>query len=190
MNIVEAQCTANPPMIRNRFVVECADTQTLKSDDLAGCATSTRCSTPSASRREASRPPSGRPPSPLAPCSPGRARRQPRSTWRSTPRRRRAREARGARRAAPHRGVLDRHVEVLEALADSLPALTDASRRSASSSRRRSRRGARRGGRARGQCASPSSSAAASAPSTPRAGQPRRRAAGAYATTVSARGRI
>jgi GTP pyrophosphokinase len=30
MNIVEAQCTANPPMIRNRFVVECADTQTLK----------------------------------------------------------------------------------------------------------------------------------------------------------------
>ena len=31
MNIVEAQCTANPPMIRNRFVVECADTQTLKS---------------------------------------------------------------------------------------------------------------------------------------------------------------
>jgi guanosine-3',5'-bis(diphosphate) 3'-pyrophosphohydrolase len=29
MNIVEAQCTANPPMIRNRFVVECADTQTL-----------------------------------------------------------------------------------------------------------------------------------------------------------------
>src|ERR1700690_1435571 len=30
MNIVEAQCTAHPPMIRNRFVVECADTQTLK----------------------------------------------------------------------------------------------------------------------------------------------------------------
>jgi GTP diphosphokinase / guanosine-3',5'-bis(diphosphate) 3'-diphosphatase len=30
MNIVEAQCTANPPMIRNRFVVECVDTQTLK----------------------------------------------------------------------------------------------------------------------------------------------------------------
>jgi guanosine-3',5'-bis(diphosphate) 3'-pyrophosphohydrolase len=30
MNIVEAQCTANPPMIRNRFVVECADTQSLK----------------------------------------------------------------------------------------------------------------------------------------------------------------
>jgi len=30
MNIVEAQCTANPPMIRNRFVVECADTQMLK----------------------------------------------------------------------------------------------------------------------------------------------------------------
>ncbi|MGA2470965.1 MAG: bifunctional (p)ppGpp synthetase/guanosine-3',5'-bis(diphosphate) 3'-pyrophosphohydrolase [Solirubrobacteraceae bacterium] len=30
MNIVEAQCMANPPMIRNRFVVECADTQTLK----------------------------------------------------------------------------------------------------------------------------------------------------------------
>jgi len=30
MNIVEAQCTANPPMIRNRFVVECPDTQTLK----------------------------------------------------------------------------------------------------------------------------------------------------------------
>jgi GTP pyrophosphokinase len=30
MNIVEAQCTANPPMIRNRFVVECADTQALK----------------------------------------------------------------------------------------------------------------------------------------------------------------
>ena len=30
MNIVEATCTANPPMIRNRFVVECADTQTLK----------------------------------------------------------------------------------------------------------------------------------------------------------------
>ncbi|MGD0196504.1 MAG: bifunctional (p)ppGpp synthetase/guanosine-3',5'-bis(diphosphate) 3'-pyrophosphohydrolase [Solirubrobacteraceae bacterium] len=30
MNIAEAQCTANPPMIRNRFVVECADTQTLK----------------------------------------------------------------------------------------------------------------------------------------------------------------
>jgi GTP pyrophosphokinase len=30
MNIVEAQCTANPPMIRNRFVVECPDTQALK----------------------------------------------------------------------------------------------------------------------------------------------------------------
>jgi GTP pyrophosphokinase len=30
MNIIEAQCTANPPMIRNRFVVECADTQSLK----------------------------------------------------------------------------------------------------------------------------------------------------------------
>ncbi len=30
MNIIEAQCTANPPMIRNRFVVECPDTQTLK----------------------------------------------------------------------------------------------------------------------------------------------------------------
>ena len=30
MNIVEATCTANPQMIRNRFVVECADTQTLK----------------------------------------------------------------------------------------------------------------------------------------------------------------
>jgi guanosine-3',5'-bis(diphosphate) 3'-pyrophosphohydrolase len=30
MNIVEATCTANPPMIRNRFVVECADTQALK----------------------------------------------------------------------------------------------------------------------------------------------------------------
>jgi len=30
MNIVEATCTAKPPMIRNRFVVECADTQTLK----------------------------------------------------------------------------------------------------------------------------------------------------------------
>jgi GTP pyrophosphokinase len=30
MNIVEAQCTASPPMIRNRFVVECPDTQTLK----------------------------------------------------------------------------------------------------------------------------------------------------------------
>jgi GTP diphosphokinase / guanosine-3',5'-bis(diphosphate) 3'-diphosphatase len=30
MNIVEAQCTAAPPMIRNRFLVECPDTQTLK----------------------------------------------------------------------------------------------------------------------------------------------------------------
>src|SRR5580700_9096429 len=31
MNIVEAQCTANPPMIRNRFLIEVADTHTLKS---------------------------------------------------------------------------------------------------------------------------------------------------------------
>jgi GTP pyrophosphokinase len=29
INIVEARCTSNPPMIRNRFVVEVADTKTL-----------------------------------------------------------------------------------------------------------------------------------------------------------------
>jgi guanosine-3',5'-bis(diphosphate) 3'-pyrophosphohydrolase len=31
INIVEARCTSNPPMIRNRFVVEVADTKTLDS---------------------------------------------------------------------------------------------------------------------------------------------------------------
>ena len=35
MNIVEAQCTANPPMIRNRFVVECADTQYARSQTIS-----------------------------------------------------------------------------------------------------------------------------------------------------------
>jgi GTP pyrophosphokinase len=30
MNIIEARCTAHPPMVRNRFVVEVPDTQTLK----------------------------------------------------------------------------------------------------------------------------------------------------------------
>ncbi len=30
VNIVEARCLANPPMVRNRFVIEVADTQTLK----------------------------------------------------------------------------------------------------------------------------------------------------------------
>ncbi len=31
INIVEARCTSTPPMIKNRFVVEVADTKTLDS---------------------------------------------------------------------------------------------------------------------------------------------------------------
>ena len=30
INIVEARCLANPPMVKNRFVIEVADTHTLK----------------------------------------------------------------------------------------------------------------------------------------------------------------
>ena len=33
INIVEARCIASPPMVKNRFVVEVADTHTLKGDD-------------------------------------------------------------------------------------------------------------------------------------------------------------
>ena len=30
INIIEARCLANPPMVKNRFVVEVPDTQSLK----------------------------------------------------------------------------------------------------------------------------------------------------------------
>jgi GTP pyrophosphokinase len=50
INIVEARCIVSSPMVQNRFVVEVADTQALKQTS-PGCATSTRSSTPTASRR-------------------------------------------------------------------------------------------------------------------------------------------
>jgi GTP pyrophosphokinase len=52
INIVEARCVVTPPMVKNRFVVEVGDTQTLKTT-ISSCATSTRSSTRTASPRPA-----------------------------------------------------------------------------------------------------------------------------------------
>ena len=49
-NILEARCLSMRPMVKNRFVVELADTHTLKGADQRACATSSRCSTPTGSR--------------------------------------------------------------------------------------------------------------------------------------------
>ncbi len=49
INILEARCTVNHPMIRNQFVVEVGDTRTLD-QAITACATSTTSSTPTGSR--------------------------------------------------------------------------------------------------------------------------------------------
>ena len=53
INILEAKCTTKHPMVKNRFVVEVGRHRASSSSASRACATSSRCSTPTGSRRPA-----------------------------------------------------------------------------------------------------------------------------------------